>query len=45
VFWNDARALGLRRIPFNAHRLTADVDSRAITLATGDVHGIAALTP
>ena len=32
-------------MPFDAHRLTADLDSSAVTLATGDVHGIAALTP
>jgi hypothetical protein len=45
VFRNDARALGLRRMPFDAHRLTADLDSWAVTLATGGVHGIADPTP
>jgi hypothetical protein len=45
VFRNDARALGLRRMPFDAPRLTADLDSWAVTLATGGVHGIADPTP
>jgi hypothetical protein len=32
-------------MPFDPHRLAADLDSWAVTLATGGVHGIAALTP